>query len=187
LSFSKNTVWRRKRLSFFRKFDFLGESSLMESSSHQTSARALTSIKALGISSRKMHGLFAKEPTIAAKVYQNLAQIISRRMHSANHLLVNLGAQYISGRTRTEHDLLGDREVPAEAYYGVQTLRAMENFNITGTNISFYPVFVQALAMVKMAAAKANYDLGLLDSTMKDAIVLACDEIIKGKYHKTSR
>ncbi|OFX42871.1 MAG: aspartate ammonia-lyase [Bacteroidetes bacterium GWE2_40_63] len=105
-------------------------------------------------------------------------------MDHANSHLVNVGTQYVSGRSRLEHDLLGDREVPAEAYYGVQTLRAMENFNISGVTISFYPVFVQALAIVKMAAAKANHELDLLDETITNAIVTACDEIIKGKYHK---
>ncbi|MGD9993789.1 MAG: aspartate ammonia-lyase [Salinivirgaceae bacterium] len=105
-------------------------------------------------------------------------------MNQANAHLTNAGAQYVSGRTRSEHDLLGDRDVPAEAYYGVQTLRAMENFNISGVTLNFYPVFVQALAMVKLAAAKANNELGLLNDTITDAIVAACDEIIKGKFHK---
>ncbi|MGE4287919.1 MAG: aspartate ammonia-lyase [Salinivirgaceae bacterium] len=105
-------------------------------------------------------------------------------MNQANAHLTNAGAQYVSGRTRSEHDLLGDRDVPAEAYYGVQTLRAMENFNISGVTLNFYPVFVQALAMVKLAAAKANNELGLLNNTITDAIVAACDEIIKGKFHK---
>jgi len=60
----------------------------------------------------------------------------------------------------------------------------MENFHISGVSLSFYPVFIQALAMVKMAAAKANYDLGLLNKEITDAIVLACEEIIKGKFHR---
>ena len=64
--------------------------------------------------------------------------------------------------TRREHDLLGDRDVPAEAYYGVHTLRAVENFPITGTPISIYPGLVAALASIKLAAAKSNRDLGLL-------------------------
>ena len=64
---------------------------------------------------------------------------------------------------RTEHDLIGDRQVPADAYYGVHTLRALENFRITGTAISIYPDLVQALACVKQAAARANVELGMLD------------------------
>ncbi|WKX69205.1 aspartate ammonia-lyase [Streptomyces sp. XD-27] len=84
---------------------------------------------------------------------------------------------------RTEHDLLGDREVPAAAYYGVHTLRAVENFPITGTPISAYPDLVIALASVKQAAAQANRDLGLLDERKAEAIVRACEEIRAGRLH----
>ncbi|OFY13440.1 MAG: aspartate ammonia-lyase [Bacteroidetes bacterium GWE2_42_24] len=104
-------------------------------------------------------------------------------MRQTNSRLVNSAAQYLSGRTRTEHDLLGEREVPYENYYGVQTLRGLENFNISGVSLNFYPALIEALAMVKMAAAKANHDLGLLSKPVTDAIVQACDEIINGKYH----
>ncbi len=83
--------------------------------------------------------------------------------------------------TRLEHDLLGDREVPAHAYYGVHTLRAVENFPITGTPISHYPDLVQALADIKMAAARVNQELGLLSADRADAIVAACREIRAGK------
>ena len=82
--------------------------------------------------------------------------------------------------TRIEHDLLGDRAVPASAYYGVHTLRALENFPITGTAISIYPDLVSALACVKKAAALANAELGLLDPVKADAIARACDEVAAG-------
>ena len=62
--------------------------------------------------------------------------------------------------TRTEHDLLGDKQIPANAYYGVQTARALENFQISGTLINQYPGFVEAWAMVKLAAARANTQVG---------------------------
>ncbi len=81
---------------------------------------------------------------------------------------------------RTEHDLIGDRAVPAEAYYGVHTLRALENFPISGTAISIYPDLVVALACVKQAAAAANRELGLLDDERADAIARACEEIRGG-------
>jgi aspartate ammonia-lyase len=81
---------------------------------------------------------------------------------------------------RYEHDLLGDRAVPASAYYGVHTLRALENFPITGTPISIYPELVTALACVKQAAALANNELGLLDDATAGAIVKACEEIREG-------
>src|SRR5690349_3059999 len=84
--------------------------------------------------------------------------------------------------TRTEHDLLGQRAVPADAYYGVHTLRAVENFPITGTPIARYPDLIQALAAVKQAAAQANKELGLLDPVKADAIIKACEEIRAGRF-----
>ncbi|HVR52377.1 MAG TPA: aspartate ammonia-lyase [Pseudorhodoferax sp.] len=85
---------------------------------------------------------------------------------------------------RIEHDLLGDREVPAEVYYGVHTLRAVENFAITGTAISIYPELIKALACVKQAAAHANHELGLLDEKRCNAISAACDELLAGRLHE---
>lgn len=86
--------------------------------------------------------------------------------------------------TRIEHDLLGDRAVPEAAYYGVHTLRAIENFPITGTPISIYPDLIIALAWIKEAAAKANHDLGVLSLERSKAIVEACHLIRDGKYHR---
>jgi aspartate ammonia-lyase len=85
---------------------------------------------------------------------------------------------------RLEHDLLGDEQVPADAYYGIQTLRAIQNFNITGVPISHHPQLVVALTWVKLACAKANHEIGLLDTTRADAIIAACREIIAGKLHE---
>jgi aspartate ammonia-lyase len=82
-----------------------------------------------------------------------------------------------------EHDLLGDREVPADAYYGVHTLRALENFPISRIPISTYPNLIKALACVKQACALANHELGLLDDSKTNAIVTACKDIIGGNLH----
>ena len=71
--------------------------------------------------------------------------------------------------TRLEHDLLGDREVPMSAYWGVHTLRAVENFAITGQTVSTAPDLIAALAAIKEAAAEANADLGLLSAARRDA------------------
>ncbi|HEX5091432.1 MAG TPA: aspartate ammonia-lyase [Burkholderiales bacterium] len=84
--------------------------------------------------------------------------------------------------TRLEHDLLGDRQVPAAAYYGIHSLRALENFPITGTPIAIYPDLVAALACVKQAAAMANSELGLLDERLAQAIQRACEEIRDGRF-----
>ncbi|WP_338237142.1 aspartate ammonia-lyase [Persicobacter diffluens] len=84
---------------------------------------------------------------------------------------------------RVEHDLLGDKNVPADAYYGIQTLRAIENFNISGVKANMFPLYIKALAAVKMAAAKANYNLGLLPKNIKEGIVAACEEIMDGQHN----
>lgn len=89
-----------------------------------------------------------------------------------------------AGATRLEHDLLGSRAVPAQALYGIQTLRALENFPISGAKLSHYPTLLHGLAAVKKAAALANAELGLLSPEVRDAIVQAADEIESGKYHE---
>ena len=86
-------------------------------------------------------------------------------------------------QTRLEHDLLGEREVPAERYYGIQTLRATENFNITGIPISHYSRLINSLAHIKKAAALANAELGLLEPRLAQAIAQACDLITAGHYY----
>jgi aspartate ammonia-lyase len=85
--------------------------------------------------------------------------------------------------TRTEKDLLGPKEIPNEAYYGVQTARALENFQISGIKINQYPGFVEAWAIVKLAAARANTDVGAMKPERLAAIQKAYDELMKGNYH----
>ena len=85
--------------------------------------------------------------------------------------------------TRTEHDFIGEMEIPNDNYYGIQTMRAMDNFFITGTPINSEPFMVNGLAYVKKAAAHANADLGVIERDVADAISYACDEILAGKYH----
>src|SRR6476620_12656325 len=89
-----------------------------------------------------------------------------------------------SPNTRTEHDLLGDLEVPADAYYGVQTARALENFRISGVELRLYPNFIKALAMTKLGAARANFETGGFSKEILTAIEGACQEIIDGKLHE---
>jgi aspartate ammonia-lyase len=82
---------------------------------------------------------------------------------------------------RIEKDFLGEKQIPDEAYYGIQTLRGVENFHITGMPMSREPYFVKAFGYVKKAAAMANRDLGVLDSKIADAIIRACDRLIAGE------
>ena len=84
---------------------------------------------------------------------------------------------------RHEHDLIGTEVVPAGAYYGLHTVRALENFPITGIPIGMYPDLIKALACVKQAAAMTNQELGLLDPAKAAAIIAACREIRAGRLH----
>jgi aspartate ammonia-lyase len=87
-------------------------------------------------------------------------------------------------RTRTERDSIGELEIPADADYGIHTARAVENFPITGITLSHFPELIEALAMVKKAAALANRDFGRLPPQIAAAIVSACDLIIAGDGHE---
>src|SRR5690625_4465851 len=87
----------------------------------------------------------------------------------------------VVNQNRVEEDLLGKKEVPKEAYYGIQSVRAKENFDITGYSLD--REFIIALAQVKKAAAIANMEVSGLDHTIGKAIVQAADEIIEGKFH----
>lgn len=85
---------------------------------------------------------------------------------------------------RIESDLIGSREIPASALYGVQTLRGIENFPISKFHLNEYPLFIKGLALTKMAAAKANRELNLLTEEQAHAIIEACQEIIDGKHYE---
>lgn len=84
---------------------------------------------------------------------------------------------------RIEHDFLGEKEIPQDVYYGIQTLRAIENFHITGIPLMVEPMFVQALGYVKKGAAMANRDLGVLDKNIAEYIIKACDRVIAGEFN----
>jgi aspartate ammonia-lyase len=94
------------------------------------------------------------------------------------------GSTTLQGPTRIEKDLLGEKAVPANAYYGVQTARALENFRISGIPINHYPGFVEAWAIVKLAAARANTDVGAMRKEKLAAIEKAAEAVIQGKYHE---
>lgn len=100
-------------------------------------------------------------------------------------LLILLSTLNLQGqqKTRTEKDLLGEKQIPFDAYYGVQTLRALENFQISGVKTNFYPDYVKAYAITKLAAARANTEVGRMKKDRMDAIEKACQDVIDGKYH----
>jgi aspartate ammonia-lyase len=163
---------------------FMGEASLLKQGTlHQATCRALTDVDFLLLRRESFQKLSTENPELGGKILHNIAcYVYSRLQGAANHGL--LSSVYSSGVTRSEHDLLGDREVPAEAYFGVQTLRARENFNITGVTLRSFPTLIRGLAEVKKAAALANRDLYLMSDEICRPICQACDEIIAGHWHE---
>ena len=98
-----------------------------------------------------------------------------------------LTASITAQETRTERDLLGDKQIPANAYYGVQTARALENFQISGVTINHYPGFVEAWAIVKLAAAQANTDVGAMKPEKLAAIEKATQAVMRQGHRSCHR
>ncbi|HEX5835096.1 MAG TPA: lyase family protein, partial [Pyrinomonadaceae bacterium] len=101
----------------------------------------------------------------------------------AASMLINIASVANAQQVRREKDLLGEKEIPADAYYGVQTARALENFKLSGVLINHYPGFVEAWAIVKLAAARANADVGAMKPERLAAIEKATAAIRDGRYH----
>ncbi len=181
--FKKTNYGVEKRLAFFGRRDFLGEGALLDEYPHSTSARTLTRATLLFITRDRFREICTQHPSIGMHLASNIARVISRRMRQTSSRVANVAAQYVSGDLRREHDLLGDRDVPNEYFYGIQTLRGLENFSISGIAINHFPALIVALAQVKLASAKANAELKLLDSRIAGAIVEVCNDLIHGKYH----
>jgi len=160
-----------------------GEGSLLDEYPHSTSGVALEESDVLEIPRAVFERLSHEQPALYTKLITVAAQIIASRLRAANSRLTGRGESYLSGETRREKDLLGQRDVPESAYYGVQTLRAVENFPMTGIPIAQYSSLVNALAAVKEAAASANEELGLLEPPIADAIRRAAREIRTGNLH----
>ncbi|HEX2779311.1 MAG TPA: cyclic nucleotide-binding domain-containing protein, partial [Gemmatimonadaceae bacterium] len=166
--------------------EVLGEGVLLDDSRHGTTARVLEAARLLAIPVAAVRALPGERPTLYASLVARAARAISQRLRSADATLVGRGRTmgFAGAAVRMEHDLLGDREVPNEALYGVQTLRALENFPITGTALREFPALIEALAAVKEAAALANHELGLLPSEIAELIVRAAREIRAGRHHE---
>ena len=117
----------------------------------------------------------ASKPDIFYRLAARVARRIADRLRAASEMLAGqLEAAPQIASYRTEHDSLGEREIPNNAYYGVQTMRAMENFAISGVPLRNFAHFVNALAYIKKAAAQANAELKCLDGKIGAAIVQAC-------------
>jgi aspartate ammonia-lyase len=151
---------------------------------HSTSAVARQGAKVWQISRPELDAVRVENPEVFYRIVGQLARRLSDRLRMATERLARETGAPALTNTRREHDSLGERDVPNHAYYGVQTLRAIENFPFSGIHVRHYEHFVRALACVKKAAALANAELDALDRKIADAIVKACDEILAGQLHE---
>jgi aspartate ammonia-lyase len=161
----------------------VGEAGLLEPGIHSASARAITDLEVLRIECVSARTRLATDVHCAMELFAAVARVMVRRLQYATARRYGWDQIYRPGATRCEHDLLGERLVPEDALYGVQTLRAAENFPISGVRIAHFPHLIRALAMVKQAAAHTNLRLGLLAEPIAMAISQACTEIINGQWH----
>jgi len=161
--------------------DAIGEGVLLDDASHSTTAITKTPVVALSAPGAKLREMLEQDLALKALIYRRLIDSLIERLGRLAPRSAPQVLDLIPGNTRTEQDLLGPREVPADAYYGIQTARALENFQITGVPISLYPDLISAFAMVKTAAAKANRDCGVITEAVCDGIVSASQEVMQGK------
>ncbi len=177
---------RVERLASLGAGEALGEGILLDDSPHGTSARTLERTELAYLEAADIQEILKDRATLYASLVARAARAISERLRAADATLVGRGRTmgFGGGRTREEHDLLGDRQVPDDALYGIQTLRAVENFPITGVALREFPTLINALAIVKEAAALANQDLGLLPPELAEVIVRAAQEVRAGRHHE---
>jgi aspartate ammonia-lyase len=161
----------------------LGEGVMLDNSPHSTSAVTHQGAKVWQISRAELDTVRTENPEVFYRLVGQIARRLSDRLRAASERLAKESGPATLTDVRREHDSLGEREVPNHAYYGVQTVRAVENFPFSGICVRHYEHFVCALACVKKAAALANAELGVLDRKIADAIAEACDEIRAGKLH----
>ncbi len=163
--------------------DVLGEGVLIEGSLHASTGVAAEPTRLTLFRREALVEFFGRTEHREAQVtvLRNALELLTRRLEQAGFAQNPEARQYASGATRTERDLLGSVEVPRDVYWGVQTKRALDNFNISGRRLSAYPELPWALATVKLAAARANRDCGVLDAERAEAIEIACEEIRSGR------
>ena len=171
------------RLATLTRGAAFSEGVLLDDLPHSASGVALGDVKVRLIPRAVFERIRAEQPEVFYRMVGNVARRLSTRLKAANEHLVS-GRSPVVASWRKEHDLLGERELPDTAYYGVQTLRGMENFPISGIPLHHFSHFVRSLAYVKKAAALTNKDLAVILPARADAIITACDEIIAGKWHQ---
>ncbi|MDA8141324.1 MAG: aspartate ammonia-lyase [Desulfobacteraceae bacterium] len=159
----------------------IAESALLDDLPHSTSAVTRQGAVLWQIGRKELAAFRKKKPAVYYRIVARVAQKLGERLRACSHPGAD-GVAAISG-ARREHDSLGEKEIPNSAYYGVQTARALENFQISGVPLRNFGHFIDALALIKKATAMTNHKLGVLAKEKMKSICAACDEILSGKLH----
>ncbi|MCB1231662.1 MAG: aspartate ammonia-lyase [Verrucomicrobiae bacterium] len=162
----------------------IGESLFIDDLNHSVSGQAKEKTRVWTIGRARIEALREEKPELFYRMVARAARRLGQRLRETTGLLIesHLNRPDITD-FRSEHDSLGQREISNAHYYGVQTTRAVENFQFSGVRISHFQHLVNAFAYVKKAAATANSILGVLDPKIAEAICAACDRIIAGELH----
>ncbi|MDY0389969.1 aspartate ammonia-lyase [Desulfobulbus oligotrophicus] len=175
---------RTQHIMTLSKGALLSEGLLLEDDVHINGAYTRHGATVQQIPREKLAACQKTHPDRYYRIVSRVAVGINRRMRLlSDQLYTSRQETHQINGFRTEYDSLGQREIPNQAYYGVQTLRAMENFAISGVFIHNFEHMIEGMAMVKMAAAQANYELDRLDATRMATICTVCDELLKGQLH----
>jgi len=163
----------------------ISESALLDELPHSTGALTRQGATIWQISRENIDSFRQENPDVFYRIVARTAQRISDRLRTVSARLAGVAepGHLIEG-VRVEHDSLGERELPNDVYYGVQTQRALENFSISGIRLHNFEHMIEALAFVKKAAALANGELDVLNEVQTKAICDACDELLSGKLHE---
>jgi aspartate ammonia-lyase len=159
----------------------IAESALLDDLPHSTSAVTRQGAVVWQITRKELEAFRKKKPAMYYRIVARVAQKIGERLRACSHQSAE-GIAAVGG-VRREHDSLGERELPNQAYYGVQTARALENFQISGVPLRNFGHFIDALALIKKATAQANHKLGVLTKEKMKTICAVCDEILAGQLH----
>jgi len=163
----------------------IGESLLIDELAHSVSGLALEDVEVWAISKESVANFRVLKPEIYYQMVGRAARRINLRLRETTEMLLHSDRnRSVITDFRFEHDSLGEREVSNAHYYGVQTMRAVENFPFSGIRLSHFQHLINAFAQVKKAAAVANAELGVLDPAIADVIGQACDRILAGELHE---
>jgi aspartate ammonia-lyase len=162
----------------------ISEGAFLEDQAHANGAFTRQGATVWQMSCEQIEAFRGEKPELFYRIMARVAAGISERLRVLSQDQAGAeSAAHLLGDIRLEHDSLGERELPEKAYYGVQTLRAMENFAISGVFVKNFEHMIEALAFVKKAAALANHELNVLDEDKMKAICEACDELLAGRLH----